>query len=102
MTKTNRYISAADAKSEITRAFLATTIKSGSKKNVYLKARYKRRILIVSHKDENEPDYEYLSLYYFWNDDFDYAFDIFSIKGDLLRVTEFGAVFCIPSMFRKD
>lgn len=102
MTKMNRYISAADAKSDITRAYRAINTEL-DKKRVYLKARYKKRILLLSCEDSSNPDYSFMSLYYFWPSDFNYAFNVFSLKGNLLRFTEFCAVFCIPSMFfRKE
>lgn len=99
MTKKNRYISAADAQSGITRAYRAINTESG-KKRVYLKARYKKRILLLSCEDTSNPDYSFMSLYYFWPSDFNYAYCVFDLKGKCIRFNERGAVFVIPSLFK--
>ena len=98
MTKTNRYISVMDAQSEITRAYLAINTES-DRKRVYLKARYKKRILLLSCEDSSNPDYSFMSLYYFWPSDFNYAYCVFNLKGKCIRFNEHGAVFVVPSMF---
>ena len=98
MTKRNRYISATDAESQITRAYRAINTQSDTR-NKYLKARYKKRILLLSCEDSSNPDYSFMSLWYFWPSDFNYAYCVFDLRGKCISFNERGAAFVIPSLF---
>ena len=102
MTKKNDYIHVGDIPSPITRAYLAiNTEREAKDRRSFWRVRYKSRILLVSCEDDSDEDFEFMSLYYFWPSDFNYAFCTFMNKGKLIRFDSHGAMFCIPSMFRK-
>ena len=101
--KKNDYIHVGDIQSPITLAYLAINTELKTEKSIrsYWRVRYKSRILLVSSEDDSDENYEFISIYYFWPSDFNYAFCVFASKGKLIRFDNHGAVFLVPSMFRK-